>query len=532
MEVIYKSGWFYCHDAFTFKDKLNADGFLYQSRDKSWSTRDWFKAAKYYEYFTSETKTFFNSVTLQRDHYDPKKFKTFNYITDKLDKVQKEGVLFALTRNHAYLAFEAGVGKTATALVYDFIDRSESKTQNPSLYIVPPNLISNWLNEFKMWRPGVVPVVIRKATDFYLLHEPYPVEAFIVADSLFNIDKAFGFRFISDSLKSKRFRNVIVDESHRFINFEADRTRELFGSDLKPGGGIVHQGDKVLLLSGTHMRRGPVNLYPALYALAWNLIGNMYFRQYGIRYCNGYQKRIGPRYVWDFSGSSREAELNKRIYNTFILEKTLTESRPELIGKKIERLITLDYDKTKKITKLENSLLGSGSFSDFVPTKDISKLSAYRRELAKDKVKIAFDYISSQLDGKPSAIFCVHHETIDLVLSMFKKYRPKEISGRVKPKEREKIEKDFQAGRLKLIVWQVQTAYGRNAQAGSRCFFIESPWSPDEIEQAVNRFYRRGQKNIVVADHLVLANTLDSYVLKKCLGKKETINNVKKGVSI
>lgn len=535
MQVTFENGWFLCRDAYSAKDELRNEGFEYLGKHKAWGTRAWNEILKYKKHFDEKTKQLLDSVMCQPrqiDMSDPNVAFWFSKHS-KLDPIQKMGVNFALTRNHSYLAFEAGVGKTATAIVADKIHAVISEGPLlPALYIVPPNMVSNWVEEFKMWRPNLEPVTVTEWSDFEKFETAKDV--ILCADSLFTKDRAFNFKLVPEAIREKRYRTVIIDEAHRFINFEAERTKEVFGSEWTIGQGLVHNADKVILLSGTHMRRGPINLYAPVFALAWNLINYSSSTSFGVRFCNGYRKKIGHREVWDFSGSSREDELNGRLYNKFILEKTLEEARPELKGKKIERVVTLNYKKPKKITGLEKTVLKKKRLSEIIGSSDLSAITAYRQWLAIDKVKIAYEYIADALDNtdKPCAIFAIHHETIDMLLKVFAKYKPREISGRVKMKDREKIEKEFQSGDLKLIIWQVQTAYGRNAQSGNRCFFVESPWSPDEIDQAINRFYRRGQKNTVVADHIVLANTLDQYVLKTCLDKKETINKVRKGYQI
>jgi SNF2 family DNA or RNA helicase len=517
MQVSFERNKFVCRDAFAFKGELYKNGFHFDGKSKLWESSSVTGAMKFREYFDDKASKIAEEISIEKIFY-PFKWRNISdqERVEKLDEVQKEGIDFA------------------TAIMTDFVFRFTNANGAPSLFIVPPNLISNWVDEFKMWRPHAEVVTLSSIDDISKLSSVKHESIILCADSLFLKDRVFDFKIVSDVLKSMKFLTIVVDEAHRFINLEAERTKEVLGHPRDIGSGIVHRAEKVILLSGTHMRRGPINLYAPIFSLAWNLINYANYASYGVRYCNGHERQIGHRRIWDFNGSSREDELHEKLYGKFILQKTLEESRPELIGKKIERVVTLDFKKSKTITSLETAILKKKKLSDIVGSDKIGAIAEYRSALAPVKVKACFDYISDQLEDtdNPCVIFAMHHKTIDLLMAAFKKYRPKEISGRVKMKDRVKIEKEFQSGKLKLIIWQVQTAYGRNAQKGNRCFFVESPWSPDEIDQAINRFYRRGQKNIVVADHLVLADTLDQYVLKTCINKKEITNNVKKGVSV
>lgn len=537
MQVSFENGWFLCRDAFTHKDQLRNDGFLYfdkystQCKGPAWGTRLWREAAPYKDYFDEKARQIFDAHTVKK--CEPNFNALVQHFGDtwsKLDPAQRDGVKFALTRNHSYLAFEAGVGKTATFIVADWFHSYDSKDGGPSLLIVPPNLISNWLEEYNVWMPDYRIATIESQNQINTFKKT-DVDLFICSDALFVEDRVFNFKLLPEAIKERRYQTIGIDEAHRFINFEAQRTKEVFGHEWAHGQGIVHAADKVILLSGSHMKRGPINLFAPVFALAWNLINFMSSTSYGVRYCNGHRRRVGPREVWDFKGSSREGELHKRLYNKFIYQKDLEDAHPELKGKKIERVVMLDGGKTKAATLLENTILKKRSIQSLTGSKQVGEIAKFREEIARGKLKPALEYMKTQTDDfeTPCAIFVLHHYSIDMLLKALKKYRPLEISGRIKKEDRVKAEKLFQAGKRNIIIWQVKTAIGRNAQRGQRAFFFESPWEPDDVDQPVNRFYRRGQKNIVVADHLVVAKSLDEYVLRTCLDKRETINKVRKG---
>lgn len=522
------NGRFICRDAESDERKLLIKNqFRFDHMLKAYVSRSWADAVKLRNHFVGDAFEKYHAVTFEeyskpyiesrdliRDHYEDQIYK-FN----DLDEDQREGIYFSATRNHSYLAFEAGVGKTATAIGISQICYSPHR---PSLLIAPPNLISNWINEIKEWYPKASYLSVTSSKEINDLSDN-DADIIICADSLFLKDKVFDISLVYETVKKCKYTLIIIDEAHRFVNLKAARTEELFGNDV--GNGIAHRSRKVVLLSGSHMTRGPINLYAPVKALAWNLINYCNLPSYGVRFCNGYEKRFGSKKVWDFSGSSREDELHKRLYGKFILQKSL-----KLKAKRIERVITLDHKGLNPTVKrLEDTILKKQKIEDLIGSNELGDIAAYRKWIAEDKVDACKSYIEDQIEDSNESfvLFAIHHSTIDMLLEVFKKYKPKEISGRIKMKDRDKVEANFQSGKLKLIVWQIETAYGRNAQKNcSRCFFVESPWSPDKIDQPINRFYRRGQNKNVIADHLVLANTLDEYVLKRCIDKKETIKKV------
>ena len=66
----------------------------------------------------------------------------------------------------------------------------------------------------------------------------------------------------------------------------------------------MHRGAKVVMLSGTPMRSGHIELWPVLRSLAWNSIDYMSRHRYGLEYCGAHGKAYRGKFVWDYSGST------------------------------------------------------------------------------------------------------------------------------------------------------------------------------------------------------------------------------------
>lgn len=503
----------------SFKKRLALKKANWNFIGKRWQTSILKNAARLREHFDDSAKKLFKSVIVKEKPWTgsiliPK--------DKKLDAHQIRGVEFVMSRNHSYLAFEAGLGKTPLSVA---VLNTLPFTAEADLLIVPPFLISNWIEEIQKWQTDKYLIsVIRETRDHWKL--VYRTDnfnrkhIFIVPDSLL---KEFQ---IAESLKFRRWRTIIVDEGQRFLN-ETVRTHALFGEEL--GKGIVHKGTKVIILSGSPMRKGPIELWPVIHALANNLIDFRDRFQYGVRYCSGFKEKVyNGKEAWNFEGSSREEELRDKLFGRFIYHETLVGNIKSLRGKLKETATVLDGKVSSEIIDFEKLKLPKVDIEDLIGSKNIGDIARYRKLLARDKIPIAAEYAKHILDsGNESLLLFGIHQ--DLVLGLqyeLKKYGTEVIYGEVPMKERVQIEKRFKSGKTRVIVANINTMVGLNFQRATRVLFAESSYDYTDNYQALSRAFRRGQKNIVQVQHLVLANTLDQHVVNKVIKKKKTINKL------
>jgi len=102
-------------------------------------------------------------------------------------------------------------------------------------------------------------------------------------------------------LKSN-FDLVIIDEAHYIQNKTAQRTKLI--NDFVKG------VDRLWLLTGTPMTSRPMNYFNLLELIESPVAAN--WMAYVIRYCNGYQFKVGNRKVWNVMGASNLEELRDR----------------------------------------------------------------------------------------------------------------------------------------------------------------------------------------------------------------------------
>jgi SNF2 family DNA or RNA helicase len=124
---------------------------------------------------------------------------------------------------------------------------------------------------------------------------------------------------------------VICDEAHNMQSMTSKRTEDALKLML------AKRCQGALLLSGTPMKNGrPSNLFPLLRAVKHPFGDNQ--RKYEFYFCNGQQRLINGRDVWDASGSSNLKELHAHT-SSHIFRMTKDECMSdELYPKKREYL--------------------------------------------------------------------------------------------------------------------------------------------------------------------------------------------------
>lgn len=511
------------HFVLKYKNKVESDlakecGFIFDPLTKQYFTKNVKAAVRLRDYFDESAKNYIKLVSIKRTPWQGRIPLPNN---KTLMPVQVESVKFAMERNHSYLALEQRIGKTPTAIAIMNIIDEETFYTSKTLIIVPPFLVSNWVREIDSWgkvKQKISTITTRKDLP-YIKFKGFDI--LIVPDSLV-IDKD-----ILDYIKTFTFDLLIIDEAHRFNNLESKRTQNVYGSN-----GAVKSANKVVLLSGTPMRNRPFDLWPALSNLAHNLISYRSENSYAFKYCGGrikekvffkYRKRHVRRSV-EALGSSNEYELNRQLNYFMKVEKF----KDHFTVNEQESLVTLDGNVSKRIQELEKAILNDVELSELVGSANLGGIATLRREMSDAKLPVAKEYIHNALNSTDDKflVFGFHIGLLEKLYEHFKPLGAFLINGKTPIKDRTQIQKDFSEGKTRIGFANIFTMQGIDLSAANRNIFVESSWGPSDNDQAKFRVYGRNQKKNVYTEHLVLANTLDEYVMQKVLDKKETINKI------
>jgi len=308
---------------------------------------------------------------------------------------------------------------------------------------------------------------------------------------------------------------LIADEAHYAQNLQTLRSRGLLRLSRHP------RLRAAWLLTGTPMKNGrPVQLYPLLAAIDHPLARNRH--RFEELFCQGHWREQGGRRIWQASGASNLAELQRLI-------------RPLLLHRRKQDCLDLP----PKHRRLQPVLLEPAEQRGFQHRLE-QTVEAYRRRAARGEVR---------RDAEVLAVFTAlrqissHHKlpaAEALIRSLLAAQQSVVIftafvasarllverlgtglllTGAVPVPERQRRVDAFQAGRSPLLVATYGTAgLGFTLHRARHVLLIERPWTPGDAEQAEDRCHRIGMGGALTSHWLQLGvadQLVDSLIASK-----------------
>ena len=321
---------------------------------------------------------------------------------------------------------------------------------------------------------------------------------------------------------------LLVHNCHYYKNNSSKRTKAV----KKIGKNIPH----IIALSGTPIVNRPIEAFNAINLINPEIFPS--FIDYTRRYCNAKYNGYG----WDFNGASNTQELHEILSGTLMirrLKKDVLKDLPE----KLYSFVPLELSKEGK----EEYTMAEDMFIDYLSEnygeeKAIKAVNAevlvQYAELKKLAVKgclkesIAWIRDFLDVDGK-LVVFAVHKFVIEELMKEFGNVAVK-IDGSVSIENRQKaIEKFQNDDSCRLFVGNIKAAgVGITLTASSNVAFLELPWTPGELRQAIDRVHRIGQKNCVNVHYLFAINTIMDKIARLIDQKQKIIDSVLDGKDI
>lgn len=487
--------------------KKTADSFQLESRSPH-------KAAKLRRFATKTAeeklrKTFITEFEspeqiVYPDHLLPKVF-------------QIESAWHGVTRSPAYIADEAGLGKTITAIL------CMNTIKGKSLIICPPFLKYNWAKEFEKWSA--------KDRSHLVVESGWEKEVSFQADIIILPDSLISNQRIRDVLTRYRFEWLIVDEAHRFKETNAKRTEALFGSKSKDG--IFELSHRKILLSGTPIPNGrPIEIYGPMSAICSEAIGFRDRLSFGRLFCGAKQLtrhtgRSQTQTNWDFSGATNLKQLRHELHAKLMIRHLKRDVMKEL-GPKTRKIVFLDAPKS--LEPLEKRLLKKYTMEELGRGAVLGDLATYRREVGEAKILDSFSYINQLLeDNKEKLVVFAHHiDVVETLNRMLSHHGSLTIRGGMTALQKQEIADQFQNDdKCRVVVGNMESmGLGLTLTKAPGAVIVEPSWTPGVNQQAEDRIHRITQNQNVYIRYLVLRGTLDERMLHQILSKDENIEAV------
>lgn len=417
---------------------------------------------------------------------------------------QKEAIQKLVENKRYILADDMGLGKTTSTIIAAL----EAKAKK-ILIICPATLKINWKREIENYTQKSVSIAEGKNFS--------PQEDFVIIN--YDIIKNFHDtkRKNESQILGANFDLVVVDEAHYIKNAQAQRTKLI--------NDIVKNVDRLWLLTGTPMTSRPIDYYNLLSLVDSPVAKN--WMAYVIRYCEGYQFRVGARKVWNVMGASNLEELRDRTSNLLLRrlkedvldlpDKIITPVYLRLKSKEYEEVMGEYYNWYEKNPEESKSL-----------TVQFTKLTKVRQIIADEKINQTIELAENIVEqGKKVIIFCNFTNSLNKIFEHFGKTVVK-LDGSMSKGERQESVDSFQNDeKIRVFVGNIKAAgVGITLTAGEAVIMNDLSFLPSDHSQAEDRAYRYGQKNNVLVYYPIFENSIEGIIYDILNKKKHVIATV------
>ena len=491
------------------------EGRLYHPDSKSWScpvSLENIEMLQSFEFLLDEELKKIHSKKQLIVPIDSLKEMKIPGLKGQLLPYQNKGVSFINQKNgRVLLADEMGLGKTIQVLAWLQLHPE----LRPVVIIVPASLKLNWQREINKWMRD------NCRTEILSGSSPHSLNTNLADIFIINYDVLPFWIGRFERIQSKV---LVTDECHYFKNNNAKRTKAV----LKLGKLIPH----ILALSGTPITNRPVEIFNAV-----NLIDSTLFpSRWGFlhKYCGAKHNGFG----WDFNGATNTKELHERLINSIMIRRKKKDVLKELPDK-TRSFIPIELNNDKEYKNAEKDFIqwirenkGKIAANKASNAMALTEIETLKQLAVKGKMKQVINWINDFLEsGEKLVIFAVHHFVIDMLMKEFKEIAVK-IDGSVTGINRQRAVDDFQTNRnTKLFIGNIKAAgVGITLTATSKVVILELPWTPGELEQAIDRVHRIGQENKVIAYFLLALDTIEEKIAALLDKKRKILDSVLDGI--
>jgi len=444
----------------------------------------------------------------------PRDLKYFNY--------QKAAIAFARDRD-TLIAAPPGMGKSImTAGVINL--HPEYKR---ILVICPATIRINWRRELTKW-------LLHSYTIGVVDRDDYPDTDIIII----NYDVADKHK---EKLHSVEWDLLVLDESHALKNEKAKRTIAILGKGKKiPPIPAKHK----LFLTGTPIMNRPIELFTTVHTLDPETWGSKW--AFAHRYCDAKNNGWG----WDFSGASNLDELNHKLRSTIMIRQAKEEALPEL-PKVSHQVVELPQTPLlRKLVQEEKSIWGSREdvLSELRAAVELAKvseteddyhaavknlrvavndsfaeMSKIRQEIAIAKLPYVIEHVK---EAEDKVVVFFHHREVGRQLKEALGDEAVLLIGGMDMDSKQDAVDAFQNDpKVKYFLGSITAAgMGITLTASSHVVLAELDYRPAMVEQAIARCDRIGQMNNVLAQYLLVENSIDVKIAHTIIDKQTIIN--------
>lgn len=415
------------------------------------------------------------------------------------------------------LADDMGLGKTIQMIAY-LLQQQEKGNTDANLVIVPTSLLFNWELELDKFAPHLKRLVIygpdrqTKKVDF----SKYDLVLTTYGTMLSDVEH----------LRKYVFNCIILDESQAIKNPDSKRYKAA----------RLLEGRQRLVMTGTPIENNTFDLFAQLSFAVPGLFGS------AKRFADEYSTPIDK-----FQETKRAIELQQKIH-PFVLRRTKVQVAKEL-PEKTEMILHCEmgaeqqrvYDAYKKefqlyLSKQDTDALNRNSLhvlQGLTKLRQICNSPAllsdeeyYGHESA--KLNVLMEQIRSLKKEHKILVFSQFVGMLDLVKAALEKEEIaySYLTGKTKNRQ-EQVDLFQEEEEVRVFLISLKAGgTGLNLTKAEYVFLIDPWWNPAVENQAIDRAYRIGQENKVVAVRLITPNTIEEKIIELQSRKKQLVQDL------
>lgn len=476
---------------------------------------------------------------------------------------QRAGIEYGRQRGNTLYGDDMGLGKTIQVIGRMNVDPSIRKV----LIVCPATLKMNWMRELNKWLVGKYRIGITSGSRWLGAYADVVIINFDILERH------------AASIHAMQWDLIAIDEAHYLKNRDAKRTMVMLGIDkrqakklsekatekwvengkcgpppaeVKPHPGA--QGRIHMACTGTPLPNRASEGFGMFHWLAPNVEEFSSFYKYGRAFCGSFENGNG----YDKDGATNLDKLQEILRSTIMIRRTKAQVLKDLPAKRrvvveIEPdltesgLIAAEQEAAEAFEEELDTLRAAVELAKAGTDEEyreavaalkkgagfaFTEISRLRHETALATLPHAVEHIMTALRGDPDhkVVFFGHHgDVIDGLIEAMKAegIGTARITQSVPVHLRQAESDRFQTDpRCRLFAGGIQSAgVGITLTAAWHVVFGELDWVPGNMSQAEDRCNRIGQRNSVLAEHLVLQGSIAATMAVRLVAKQNVIDS-------
>ncbi|MDP5275005.1 DEAD/DEAH box helicase [Chengkuizengella axinellae] len=447
-------------------------------------------------------------------HPDNLEFDPPESLKDTLRDYQVFGFQWLKMLEHYHfggiLADDMGLGKTIQSISYILSDKENDKEiSEPTLIVSPASLIYNWKNEFQRFAPNLNVAVVAgdKQSRSNMLDDLSDVDVVVTSYPLIRRD--------IEMYQKRNFRTLILDEAQNIKNIQTQTSQAV--RRLRAG--------RRFALSGTPIENSLDELWSIFQVI---LPGLFHGKQAFTQMSHEKISRMVKPFILRRMKKDVLKELPDKIETLQVSE--LTSDQKKLYLGYLDKIQQETREALRKGELQQNRMKILAGITRLRQLCCHPSLFIDNYDGSSGKLEQLLEIVNEGLDGGHRIL--IFSQFTSMLKIIREELNQREIDyfyldGQTDKLERIKMTERFNQGEKEIFLVSLKAGgTGLNLTGADTVILYDLWWNPAVDEQAVDRAYRIGQKNVVQVNRLITQGTIEEKIVELQQKKKELIEKV------